>query len=99
MILEMCTVITDPPAGEPLRALEPTRVARTRHVGPYEEIGLAEHAVRAFAEEQGYEATGTIREIYRNDPAEVPAQGLVTDVLLPISPPSARTPRTAAARR
>ena len=74
-------------------------VAVARHVGPYEEMGLAEHALHAWAEEHGFEPSGPIRELYLNDPAEVAPEALETEVILPVTRPSARTPGTGAARR
>ena len=58
------------------------------HVGPYETLGLAHHALFAFAQERGHRTAGPIWELYRNDPAEVAAEALVTDVALPLEPVS-----------
>jgi hypothetical protein len=98
LILQMGTPIVDPPAGEPILMLPAGAVVATRHVGPYEEIGLAEHTGRAFGEEQGLTPAGPLREVYRNDPARVAPEALETDVLLPVTR-TGRTPGTAAARR
>lgn len=54
------------------------------HRGAYEELGLAYHALFAWAQEHGYEQAAAMREIYRNDPAEVPVEELITEVILPI---------------
>jgi effector-binding domain-containing protein len=99
LVLQMCTAIADPPPGERVLTLPPTIVAATEHVGPYEEIGLADLALHAFAEEHGLVASGAVREVYRNDPAVVPPDALATDVLLPVTRPSDRTRGTAAASR
>lgn len=99
LILQMCTPIADPPPGERMMTLPAGSVAVARHVGPYEEMGLAEHALHAWAEEHGFEPSGPIRELYLNDPAEVAPEVLETEVTLPITRPSARTPGTGAARR
>jgi effector-binding domain-containing protein len=99
MILQMCAPIADPPPGEHVMTLPAGSVAVARHVGPYEEMGLAEHALRAWAEERGVEPSGPIRELYLNDPAEVAPEELETEVLLPLTRPLARTPGTAAGRR
>ena len=56
-------------------------------MGPYEEMGLADLALHAWAEERGLEPSGPLREVYRNDPAEVAPEALETDVLLPGHPP------------
>jgi DNA-binding transcriptional MerR regulator/predicted transcriptional regulator YdeE len=54
------------------------------HVGPYEQLGLAYHALYAWAQEHGHEPRGLVREIYVNDPANVPPAALHTDLLLPL---------------
>ena len=99
LILQMCTAISDPPPGEHVIELPAGAVAVARHVGPYEEMGLADHALHAWVEERGFEPNGPIREVYLNDPARVAPEALETEVLLPVIRPSARTPRTAATRR
>jgi DNA-binding transcriptional MerR regulator/predicted transcriptional regulator YdeE len=67
--------IVDVPGGE---------FATVMHVGPYEELGLAYHALYAWAQEHGHEPRGLIREIYVNDPANVRPEALQTEVLLPL---------------
>jgi DNA-binding transcriptional MerR regulator len=59
--------------------------ASLTHRGSYEELGLAHHALYAWAQERGHEAAGAIREIYANDPAHVAREDLVTEVLLPVA--------------
>ena len=54
------------------------------HRGAYEELGLAYHALHAWVQEHGHEPRGCVRELYRNDPAEVAPEELVTELLLPI---------------
>ncbi len=54
------------------------------HHGAYEELGLAYHALFAWAQEHGHEQAAAMREIYRNDPAEVSVDELITEVILPI---------------
>lgn len=54
------------------------------HQGAYEELGLAYHALSAWAQERGHEQRDALREIYRNDPAHTPTDQLITEVLLPI---------------
>jgi effector-binding domain-containing protein len=91
VVLQMCTTIDDPPAGERVMTIPAGEVAVARHVGPYEEMGLAEHALYAWAEEHRREPAGPIRELYLNDPEEVDAAAIETEVILPITPRSART--------
>ena len=54
------------------------------HRGAYEELGLAYHALHAWVQEHGHEPRGPVREIYRNDPADVAPGELVTELLLPV---------------
>jgi DNA-binding transcriptional MerR regulator len=99
LLLQMGTPVAEPPPGERVIELPAGPVAVARHVGPYEEMGLADLALHAWAEEQGREQAGPLRELYRNDPAVVPPEALETDVILPLTRPSDRTRDTAAVRR
>lgn len=58
--------------------------AMVTHVGAYEELGLAYHALYAWAQEHGHDVRGLLREIYLNDPADTPATELRTEVLMPL---------------
>jgi len=80
-------IATPAPRGERVVQLPAGRAAVTRHLGPYEEVGLADLALHAWAEERRLEPAGPLREVYRNDPAEVPPEALETDVVLPVSRP------------
>ena len=66
--------------------------ASTRHVGSYLELGLAHFALHAFARERGRTPTGPVREFYINDPDEVPAEQLITDLMLPLEGDEKETP-------
>jgi effector-binding domain-containing protein len=87
VILQMCTAIADAPPEEQTMTLPAGSVAVAGHVGPYEEMGLAEHALYAWDEERDLEPNGPIRELYLNDPAQVGPEALETDVLLPLTRP------------
>ena len=54
------------------------------HRGPYEELPVAYHALHAWVQEHGHEEAGAVREVYRNDPADVAPAELLTELLLPI---------------
>lgn len=56
------------------------------HHGAYEELALAHHALLAWVQERGYEEAGPLREYYLNDPRQVDASSLATEVVLPIVP-------------
>ena len=64
--------------------IEGGKVAWLMLSGPYEELGLAFHSLFAWAQENGYQQRAAMREIYLNDPSEVPANELMTEVILPI---------------
>ena len=55
------------------------------HQGSYQELGVAYHALFAWAQERGHDQRAAMREIYLNDPAETPEDELITEVMLPIS--------------
>lgn len=71
-------------AGAEVVELPGGAFAMLRHVGPYETLGLAHHALLAWAQERGHAARVPVWELYRNDPREVPAEDLITDVALPL---------------
>lgn len=65
-------------------AIDSGPVAWLMHEGSYEELGIAYHALFAWTQARGHVQSGPIREIYENDPADMPVEGLRTQVLLPI---------------
>ena len=84
-----CAALTRPaPRLRRARAVELPAVtcAVAIHRGSYEELGLAHHSLFAWAQDNGHDPAGGIREIYVNDPNDVPEESLETEVLLPISP-------------
>lgn len=92
MILQMTTPIEAPVDAKAVRAagglvleIPSGKFAFVTHRGPYEELGVAHHAITAWVEEQGKRATGALIEIYENDPTEVDASDLVTIVGIPIA--------------
>ena len=68
---ELGGLVLDLPAGP---------FAYVTHRGPYEELGLAHHAITAWVEEHGRKTAGSLLEIYENDPAFVEPDELVTVV-------------------
>jgi DNA-binding transcriptional MerR regulator len=89
IVVHACVRVTPPapalPHAQTLQ-LAGGQFACVTHVGAYEELGLAYHALYAWAQDQGREARGLIREVYRNDPADTPAEELVTELMMPIQP-------------
>jgi DNA-binding transcriptional MerR regulator len=71
-------------AGADLIELPGGAFARLLHTGPFETLGLAYHALHAFAQERGHERRGPMREIYVNDPADVAPEAIETEVWMPV---------------
>jgi DNA-binding transcriptional MerR regulator len=59
--------------------------ATASHVGAYEELPLAYHALAVWLHEHGHPLAGPVREVYLNDPADTPPASLVTRVMVPIA--------------
>ena len=60
-------------------------VAFVMHKGPYQEMEPAYAAIADFVKENGYKYAGPPREIYLNDPNEVPVSELLTEIQFPIA--------------
>ena len=56
------------------------KVAICLYTGPYSEIEPAYSALSRWIEDNGYEATGVVYEMYLNDPAQTPPQELRTQI-------------------
>lgn len=59
-------------------------VAWTVHRGAYEALGLAHHALHAWAQSHEREVRDDVLEIYLDDPRTVAPEALRTEVLLPL---------------
>lgn len=59
-------------------------VASTVHRGPYDEIQPAYHTITGWISEHGHQMAGPPRELYLNDPGQVPAEELLTEVQWPV---------------
>jgi effector-binding domain-containing protein len=60
------------------------QIASCKHVGPYNEVGLAYEALTEYVKEQGFEPTGIAYEYYLNDPTETAPDALETQILFPL---------------
>lgn len=69
------------------RVLPAATVARTLHVGPYEELGGAYEALNAWVAQQELSIAGPVQERYLNGPGDVasPAE-YRTEIELPVVP-------------
>ena len=61
------------------------RMVHTVHKGPYETCEPAYLAAFAWIREQGLSIAGPIREVYPNDPMEVPPEEILTEIYIPVA--------------
>ena len=92
MTLQMAAAIHQPfdaaaiaEAGAGVLDLPAGPLAYLTHRGPYEELGIAQHAISAWIQEHGHTPSGPMREIYLNDPSVVPEAEILTEVVVPLS--------------
>ena len=85
---------TVPAAGRvESRVLPEMTVARTLHVGPYEDLGAAYSAVSEWIAGHRYTSAGPLRERYLNGPGDVAASTEYrTEIEVPIIPQAVATP-------
>ncbi len=60
-------------------------MARTVTKGPYEECGPAYERLYAWIAEKGRKINGPLREVYLNDPSEVPPSEIMTEIYAPVA--------------
>jgi effector-binding domain-containing protein len=60
------------------------RMVNTVHKGPYETCEPTYLEVFAWIKEQNLAISGPIREIYPNDPMEVPPEEILTEIYIPV---------------
>jgi len=54
------------------------------HHGPYETCESTYLKVFAWIKEKGLQISGPIREVYPNDPREVPPDKIITEIFVPV---------------
>ena len=59
-------------------------IAHVVHKGPYETCEPTYLALFAWIENKGLTICGPIREMYPNDPREVPPEEITTDIYVPV---------------
>ena len=60
------------------------KMAKIVHQGPYEDCGPAYEKLFAWLKDNGKKVVGLIREVYLNDPREVPPEEYLTEIYAPI---------------
>jgi len=74
--------VRDPAVG--VRVLPGCRALSVLYRGPYENLPLAHRQVREYLDAHGLRQTGPEREVYLNDPAEIEAEDLMTEIQYPV---------------
>ncbi len=85
--IAMCVPVPSQAAlSEPLERLELPggAVASIVHTGSYREMAVAYTGIAEWIHERGHEIAGPVREIYLNNPADVPENELMTEIQWPI---------------
>ncbi len=59
-------------------------MAKIIHKGPYEKCGPTYDKLFACLQQNGKTINGPIREVYLNDPHEVPPEEILTEIYAPI---------------
>jgi effector-binding domain-containing protein len=60
------------------------KMAKIIHKGPYEECAPTYEKLFSWIVEQGKTIVGPVREVYFNDPREVPPEEILTEIYAPI---------------
>ncbi|MDY6965061.1 MAG: GyrI-like domain-containing protein [Halobacteriota archaeon] len=60
------------------------RMAKTVHKGPYEDCGPTYERLFTWLKDNGKKIMGPMREVYLNDPNEVPPEEILTEIYAPI---------------
>ena len=60
-------------------------MAKTVHKGPYEDCGPAYTGLLEWIQKSGKRIIGPPREVYLNDPREVPPEELLTEIYAPVA--------------
>ena len=86
--VEICWPVSGPAEGSGnIRRynLPGGRMVHAVHRGPYETCEPTYLAVFSWMKEQGLSVRGPIREIYPNDPMEVPPEEILTEIFIPVA--------------
>ncbi|MFD7547789.1 MerR family transcriptional regulator [Streptomyces sp. NPDC059578] len=66
--------------------------AQTVHIGPYDHLSLAYHALFAAVHERGLRPRPPVREVYLLGPGEAPREELMTRLIVPVDPVERQEP-------
>jgi effector-binding domain-containing protein len=71
--------------GIALEEIPGGHVASVTHVGPYTDVPNAYEALFGWVKENGREPAGAAREVYLNDPKDVPESELLVEIDIPLA--------------
>ena len=60
-------------------------MAKIVHKGPYQESASSYEVLMSWIGKNGKKITGPLREVYLNDPREVPPEEILTEIDVPIA--------------
>ncbi len=86
--MELCVPVSSLPEGRGeivAHELPGGTVVSTIHKGPYGTMEETYAFLGAWVKENGYRYTGPAREIYMNDPSQVPESELLTELQHPVA--------------
>ncbi len=70
--------------GYEVKTLDGGRMVSYLYKGPYEEVGPAFAAVMEYISREGLKMNGPSRELFLNDPKEVPESELLSEIQIPV---------------
>jgi len=82
-IEDAATVFGPDESGLGIRQVDAMDVARTRHVGPYDQIGRTYAKLQQWIADHKYEIAGPPMEIYLSPP-DTPPEKITTEILIPV---------------
>ena len=74
--------VSDPEIS--LKTLPPVKAVTVIHKGPYSNLGMAHKQIYDYINEKGLTICGPPRELYLNDPADIPEEELLTEIQYPV---------------
>lgn len=85
---ELCVPVAVLPEGKGevvARELAGGTMASAIHKGPYDKMEATYALMESWVDRNGYYCSGPVREIYMNDPSQVPESELLTEVQYPVA--------------
>ena len=84
---EICIPVAPETKGDKqiiVKNLPAMEIASTIYIGPYDKVGATYGKLAGWIIEKGYEIAGPPREFYHNNPMQVAAESLKTEIQFPV---------------